>query len=296
MIRSMTGYGKGIFENDTVKFSVEMKSLNNKYSEFNLRLPRLFNSFEERLRKVLTKEIARGRVDVYVNFEAVGENSNRIKYNKNLADSYHQALAALANDRTLYPDHNTLFTLVSRFPDVIEIDREFEEEEIERLWNGLEAAVQTALQNFVDMRKREGDTLAKDMLSRLDKITELTNIVQSKAQDVIENHRIKLKKRMEEALAGVAVDEARFLNEVAHFADKSDINEEITRLRSHLAQFKDILCEEGAVGRKLDFLTQEMSREANTMGSKANFAELSKVVIELKSEVEKVREQVQNIE
>jgi len=292
----MTGYGKGVFEDTGRKFSVEMKAVNNKYSEFNLRLPRLFNPLEDRVRKALSKEIARGRVDIYINFENLGEASSRIKYNKTLADAYHQALVALASDRTLYPDHDTLFTLVSRFPDVIEIDREFGEDEVESLWQGLEAAVNMALDSFVTMRKREGEALKEDMLARLEIIANLTDDVQAKSPEVLENHRAKLKKRMEEVLAGVAVDETRFLNEVAHFADKSDINEEITRMRSHLAQFADILKEDGAVGRKLDFVTQEMAREANTMGSKANFAELSKVVIELKSEIEKIREQVQNIE
>jgi len=292
----MTGYGKGVFEDDNLKFTVEMKSVNNKYSEFNLRLPRLLNPLEEKVRKALAKEISRGRVDIYISFENTGNSNSRIKYNKQLASSYHEALASLASERTLYPDHNTLFTLVSRYPDVIEIDKEFGEDEVEQMWSGLETALQAALCNFVAMRKREGDALKSDMATRIGIISQLTDAVQTKTPDVLENHRARLKKRMEEVLAGIAVDEARFLNEVAHFADKSDINEEITRLRSHLAQFLDVLNEDGAAGRKLDFLTQEMAREGNTMGSKANFAELSKIVIELKSEVEKVREQVQNIE
>jgi uncharacterized protein (TIGR00255 family) len=310
MAGSMTGYGKGIFEDGGKKFSVEMKAVNNKYSEFNLRLPRLFNPLEERLRKLFASEISRGRVDVFINFENRSEDSHKIKYNKTLAEAYVNALKALSQDLNLAPNHDTLFNLISRFPDVIEIDREFGEEQLEELWQGLEAAAKAALERFIAMRLREGNLLKKDIKERLDKISEMIVTVEAKVPEVTENHRTKLKKRMEEALAGVALDETRFLNEVAHFCDKSDISEEITRLKSHIIQFRAILGTQdettGAhplsasppdpIGRKLDFVTQEMAREANTMGSKANFADITKIVIELKSEIEKIREQVQNIE
>ncbi|MDR2167875.1 MAG: YicC family protein [Clostridiales bacterium] len=296
MLKSMTGYGKGVFEDGGLKFSVEIKSVNNKYSEFNLRLPRLFNPLEERVRKMAAAKIARGRVDIFINFENRSESGTKIKYNKGVATAYNQALQDLAADIKLRPDHNILLKLIAKFPDVIEIEREFGDDELEALWQGLKQAAEAALAQFLQMREREGAALADDLKSRLAKIGEILGIVEAKSPEVVQNHRAKLKKRMEEALANIAIDEARFLNEVAHFTDKSDISEEITRMKSHIAQFHEILEDAGAIGRKLDFLAQEMAREANTMGGKANFADVSKIVIDLKSEVEKVREQVQNIE
>jgi len=292
----MTGYGKGVYQSENKKFSVEIKSLNNKYSEFNVRLPRLFNPLEDRLRKLLANDIARGRVDVYVNFESSGENVSKIKYNKTIATSYHKALISLVTDCALYPDHNTLFNLVAKFPEVIEIDREVTDEQLEVIWINLEQATKAALGQFLVMREREGTALRKDLQERMSKITKLLSAAEAKAPEAVQNHRTRLKKRMEEVLSGVAVDETRFLNEVAHFSDKADITEEITRMKSHIDQMSDVLLENGAVGRKLDFVAQEMAREANTMGSKANFADISKIVIDLKSEIEKIREQVQNIE
>ncbi|MCL2168796.1 MAG: YicC family protein [Defluviitaleaceae bacterium] len=296
MLRSMTGYGKGVHEDEGRKFSVEIKSVNNKYSEFNLRSPRLFNPFEERVRKLLSAKIARGRVDVYINFDNQSIEGNKIIYNKTAAKAYYQALQALMEDFGITPPDGTLLNLVAKFPDVIEIDREIGDDEVEGLWGGLEAAAMIALEQFLAMRKREGEALKGDFEERLVKITEILGQVEELAPEAVENHRTKLKKRMEEALEGIAIDEARFLNEVAHFTDKSDISEEITRMKSHIVQFREIMEQDGAIGRKLDFLSQEMAREANTMGGKANFPALSKIVINLKSEVEKIREQVQNIE
>jgi len=292
----MTGYGKGAYEVDGRKFSMEIKSVNNKYNEFNLRLPRLFNPFEEQIRKLLSAQISRGRVDAFINFDNQSDTGTKIKYNKSVATAYHQALKDLMWDVKIEPSDSTILNLISKFPDVIEIDREYADDEVQGLWAGLELAVREAVAQFIEMREREGAALKTDLLTRLARVSEVLSIVEEKAPEVVENHRAKLKKRMEEALAGVAVDEARFLNEVAHFTDKSDISEEITRMKSHLVQFHEILSEGGGIGRKLDFLTQEMMREANTMGSKANYADMSKTVIELKSEVEKIREQVQNIE
>jgi uncharacterized protein (TIGR00255 family) len=297
MLKSMTGYGKGVFEEGGQKFSVEIKAVNNKYCELNLRLPRLFNPLEERVRKLLSATISRGRVDIYLSFENRSESASRIKYNKAMATAYNQALQDLSLDIKLRPDHNILFELIAKFPDIIEIDREFGEDEIEGLWQGAKTALEAALAQFSLMREREGLALKQDLDFRLGKAAELLDIVEEKSPEVVQNHRNKLKKRMEEALAGVAaIDEARFLNEVAHFTDKSDISEEIARMKSHIAQFYTIMGDGGAVGRKLDFLTQEMAREANTIGSKANLIDISKIALELKSEIEKIREQVQNVE
>jgi len=292
----MTGYGKGVFEDAGHKFSVEIKSVNNKFSEFNLRLPRLFNPFEERLRKLMSAEISRGRIDAYIGYENNSEAATKIKYNSTVAKTYYAALKELMQDIEIEPSDSTLLNLVSKFPDVIEIDREVDDTEAEGLLAGLEEAVSLALSAFIQMREREGAALKTDLKARLATLCEVLGQVEAKAPEVNENHRVRLKKRMEDTLAGIAVDEVRFLNEVAHFSDKSDISEEITRMKSHIAQFHEILEADGAIGRKLDFLTQEMAREANTMGGKSNLADMQKIVIELKSEVEKIREQVQNIE
>jgi len=292
----MTGYGKGVFEDAGHRFSVEIKSVNNKFGEFNLRLPRLFNPFEEQLRKYFSTEISRGRVDAYISYENNSDAATKIKYNSAAAKNYHKVLKELMLDIEIEPSDSTLLNLISKFPDVIEIDREVDDTEVKELWTGLEEAARLALFAFVQMREREGEALKTDLKARLKTLCEVLGQVEAKAPEVNENHRIKLKKRMYDALAEVVVDEARFLNEVAHFADKSDISEEITRMKSHIAQFNEILEADGAIGRKLDFLTQEMAREANTMGGKSNLADMQKIVIELKSEVEKVREQVQNIE
>ena len=300
MLKSMTGYGKGVFEDAQAKFSVEIKSVNNKFGEFNLRLPRLFNPLEEPVRKLLSSRISRGRVDCYITYENLEKNSINIKYNKAAAVSYHAVLMELAWDVNIQASDSTLLSLISKFPDVIEIERHAvdETDQTDELWAGLKQAVEQALDKFIEMRTLEGSTLRKDFTARLAHIHGILAQIEQKSPEVTQSHRARLKKRMEDALAGVAIDEARFLNEVAHFSDKSDISEEITRMKSHLAQFEDMISEniDAPLGRKLDFLTQEMAREANTMGSKSNFADLSKIVIDLKSEVEKIREQVQNIE
>ncbi|MCL2235249.1 MAG: YicC family protein [Defluviitaleaceae bacterium] len=296
MIRSMTGYGKGVFEDASGKISVEMRAVNNKFCEMNFRLPRLFNPFEDRLRKSFNSQVSRGRVDVYISFTANPDGADTIRYNPQIAGAYHEILKQISEEFAPEVSHSTMMNLIARFPDVVEIDRETPDDKVDGLWNGLKAAADEALVKFINMREIEGQALKADFLGRVDNMDKILKVIETHAPKVVEHQRERLKKRMEEALATVAIDEARFLNEVAHFADKTDINEEITRMKSHMAQFADVLEEEGAIGRKLDFVTQEMAREANTMGSKANYADLSKIVIELKSEVEKIREQVQNIE
>jgi len=292
----MTGYGKGVFEDETAKISVEMRAVNNKYCELNFRLPRLFNGFEDRLRKALSHQVSRGRVDIYVNFQALNSGAENLRYNPKVATAYHRILMDIKTQLALDANDNTVLNLVTRFPDVVEIDREMDKDKVDGMWDGLNAATNEALSNFLTMRETEGAALKADFIARITNLHKILVMVEKDTPKVVEHQRNRLKKRMEEALSGVDVDETRFLNEIAHFADKTDISEEIIRMKSHMAQFMDVLEEDGAIGRKLDFVTQEMAREANTMGSKANFADLSKIVIELKSEVEKIREQVQNVE
>jgi len=292
----MTGYGKGEMQVGERSFAVEIRAVNNKFCEFHIRMPRIFNPLEDRLRKLLAAQIFRGRIDVSVNFRTNSTQDAKIVYNEALAENYHTVLTAISRKFNLRGHDGDILGLVSRFPDVVEIDRDLGDTALDSLWSDISSATEDAISRFLTMRETEGAVLAANIREKGLNIEKLLAIIEKKAPDVTENYRKKLQKRMEDALAGVVVDEQRFLNEVAHFADKSAIDEEITRLKSHLAQLPQILDEGGAVGRKLDFLAQELAREANTIGSKANFADITKVVIDLKGEIEKIREQVQNIE
>ena len=296
MIRSMTGYGKGVKQAEERSFAVEIRSVNNKYCEFHIRIPRIFNPLEDRLRKQLGERIFRGRVDVSVNFRTNSTQDTKIVYNPALARSYHAVLTEISHKFKLRGHDGDMLGLIARFPDVVEIDRELGDTALEEIWTEMGEAASIAIDNFLAMREAEGASLAANIRQKARKIGQLLSVIEERAPLVTENYREKLKKRMDEAMAGIAVDEYRFLNEIAHFADKAAIDEEITRLKSHLSQLPHILDEGGAVGRKLDFLAQEMARETNTIGSKANFADITKVVIDLKGEIEKIREQVQNIE
>jgi len=295
-IYSMTGYGKGENQVGGRQYAVELKSVNNKYCEFNIRLPRFFNPLEERLRKQLAARIFRGRVDVNISFATDAASDAKISYNAALAKSYHHVLTQISTDFDLNPDDSKIIELIARLPDVVELDKNFEESTLDEIFIELSEACTKAIDGFLAMRAREGGVLAADIRSRGSRIQNLLSTISSEAATVVENYRERLKKRMTEALSGIAIDEARFLNEIAHFADKAAIDEEITRLDSHIQQLYQILDEGGTIGRKLDFLAQEMAREVNTIGSKANSTSISRIVIELKGEVEKIREQVQNIE
>jgi uncharacterized protein (TIGR00255 family) len=292
----MTGYGKAEKQANERSFAVEIRGVNNKYCEFHIRMPRIFNPLDDRLRKLLGERILRGRVDVSVNFRTNSAKDIQIVYNPALARSYHAVLTEISRKFNLRGHDGDILGLIARFPDVVEIDRELGDAALEGLWADLSEAAAAAVSRFLAMREAEGAALAANIREKGQKAGQLLSAIEEQAPAVTENYRKKLKKRMDEAMADIAVDEYRFLNEVAHFADKASIDEEIVRLKSHLAQLPHILDEGGAVGRKLDFLAQEMAREANTIGSKANFADITKIVIELKSEIEKIREQVQNIE
>lgn len=296
MVRSMTGFGKGVFKDDASKISVEMRAVNSKFCEMNFKLPKYFNQFEDRLRKEFLKQISRGKVDVYVSFSSNSDGADTIRYNPQIAESYYKILKQISKEFAQEASDNTILGLIANLPNVVEVDRENTDKEMGGVWNGLKTAAYTALTNLIAMREVEGRALKADFLGRIDDLHNILAVVEYRSPDVVKYQQERLKKRMEEALATVAIDQVRFLNEVAHFADRSDISEEIIRMKSHLAQFVSVLNEGRSIGRKLDFITQEMAREANTMGSKANFADMSKIVIELKSQIEKVREQVQNIE
>lgn len=294
MARSMTGFGRGESVDDLVgRIVVEAKAVNHRFSEVMIRTPRQMSQLEDRLRKLVQTQVSRGRVDMFVTWEQSGLRARRIKVDKELAVAYHNALKELGE--AIGSNSEISSETLAKLPDVLSV----EEGEIsaDAFWSALEVAAVQAVENLVTMRESEGLGLAQDLASRLDEIERIAGEVAQRAPLVVEEYRGKLNRRLEELLPqGSAVDPARLAQEVAIFADRSDIAEEIQRLGSHLSQFRGTLFSEGAVGRKLDFVTQELGREINTIGSKANDAEITSLVVTAKAELEKIREQVQNIE
>ena len=292
MIRSMTGYGRGEFEKDGRKFIVEMRSVNHRYGDISVKMPRFMMFLEDRIKKTAAARVIRGKTDIYINFESSYEGDVEVIFNENLADSYMEKVHQIEERYGVTsPDK---LTLVARYPDVITSKKA--EEDMDVIWETLLPALNEALDKFIEMREAEGENLKKDILVKNDNIAVLLKAVEEKAPLVAEEYRQKLMQRLAGLLDETEIDEQRILTEVTIFADKACIDEEITRLKSHIDQRKNILENGGQVGRKLDFLVQEMNREANTIGSKSNNIDVTKKVVEIKSEIEKIREQVQNIE
>ncbi|KMT21444.1 YicC/YloC family endoribonuclease [Clostridium cylindrosporum] len=293
MIKSMTGYGRGSAESDGKGFNVEIKSVNNRYLDINIRLPRMINSLEDRIRKEITSKVSRGKIDVYITLEDSSEKDVSIKVDDNMAKAYYNAYSHIKNLLGITED--IPLSLVSKAPDVIVVEKN--EEDLEEIYKVLSLALSEALNMFVDMRQVEGEKLSEDVLNRCDDILSMMNTIEERSPTVVSEYREKITQRINEFLGEIEVDEARLLNEVAFFSDKCSITEEIVRLKSHILQLKDTLKNSNdSVGRKLDFLIQEMNRETNTIGSKANDLLITKTVVDIKSEIEKIREQIQNIE
>jgi uncharacterized protein (TIGR00255 family) len=290
----MTGYGRGEAQSDEVgRLVVEVKAVNHRFSEVVIRSPRQLSQLEERLRKIVQTAIARGRVDMFVTWEQTGLRARRIKVDKELAVAYHSALKELGE--AIGSKTEISSETVAKLPDVLSV----EEGEVgaDAFWAVLEPAASQAIANLVAMRDREGAGLARDMEARLAEIERLAGEIQGRAPLVVEEYRTKLARRVEELLPqGVTLDPGRLAQEVAITADRCDIAEELQRLASHIGQFRSVLTADDSVGRKLDFLTQELGREINTIGSKANDAQMAALAIEAKAELEKIREQVQNVE
>ncbi|MEA4973246.1 MAG: YicC/YloC family endoribonuclease [Candidatus Metalachnospira sp.] len=292
MIKSMTGYGRGENESDNRKFSVEIKSVNHRYNDISIRLPRSMNYLEDKIRKILMKKIMRGKTDVYITFETFSNDDINIKINEPLAKAYCEKLDYLKLYYGLTGDN--ILDLVAKFPDVITVEKVQEDEDT--VWNALLPALEGAIDSFVSMREAEGESLKEDVLKKTEFIEEYVSKIKERAPFVAEDYRKRLTDRLNELLADTNIDEQRILTEVTVFADRACIDEEITRLGSHINQLRDIFCKDESIGRKLDFLIQEMNREANTIASKSNDIRITQITIELKSEIEKIREQIQNIE
>ncbi len=292
MIKSMTGFGRGEAADDYRKITVELKSVNHRYLDINVKMPRKLNYFETAVRGMVKNGVSRGKVDVFVTYEDLAERDVSVKYSPVLAREYLDYLETMAVDLSL--DDDIRVSTLARFPEVLTMEEEpIDEDEVLAL---LETAFAEALERFVEVRVREGEQLREDLTEKLDHM--LTNVdrVEEREPQIVAEYREKLNQKVHDLLADVQIDESRIASEIVIFADKICTDEETVRLRSHIQAMRDALTEEEDVGRKLDFLAQEMNREANTILSKANDLATSDIGIELKTEIEKIREQVQNIE
>ena len=285
MVKSMTGYGRAeeVFNGCTI--TVELRSVNNRYLDCNVRIPRLYLFAEEGIKTRVQNTISRGKVDVFVTLDSAGAERVQVTVNKPVADGYYTALKRLSEEYGLSGDISV--SLLSRFPEVLLAEKA--EEDVEQM-------LDRALADFDQMRTREGERLKEDILSRAAAIEHKVSLVEQRSPQTVAEYRAKLEARISEVLANTQLDPARILTEAAIFADKVAVDEETVRLRSHVGQLREMLSKGGATGRKLDFLIQEFNREANTIGSKCSDIEVAGHVVDIKAEIEKIREQVQNIE
>ncbi len=294
MIKSMTGFGRGEFSDGKWNVTVEIRTVNHRYCDIAVRMPRRYSFVEDKVRKTIREKISRGKVDVSILVENITESDVTIRLNEPVADQYIENLNRLKNEFRL--DGEISLSLIAQMPEVLKQIPDVEDEE--EMTHCILTPVMQAVENLEEMRAAEGRKLAQDLLMRADLIRELVSRIEVKADDVPREYAKRLRDRIGELLEGsVEIPEDRIMVEAAIFADKCNITEELTRLKSHMDQMKTIITESsGADGKKLDFLVQEMNREANTIGSKANNLEITSLMLQIKAEIEKIREQVQNIE
>ena len=292
MIKSMTGFGRSELVKEDRKITVEMKSVNHRYLDVNMKMPKKLNFFEVAIRNELKNYIQRGKVDIFISYEDYTETNLCVKYNKELAAEYMNYLEQMAEDFSL--DNDVRVSALSRYPEVLTMEEQTIDEE--ELWIMLSEAIGKAAEGFVESRIKEGENLKEDLIAKLDGMLVHVTYITERSPEIIAQYRSKLEDKVKELLGDAQIDESRLLTEVTIFADKVCVDEELVRLRSHIETMKENLQKGGSIGRKLDFIAQEMNREANTILSKANDLEISNRAIELKTEIEKVREQVQNIE
>ncbi len=289
---SMTGYGKGEIEENGIKIVVEVKSVNHRFLDLGIKLPRLLISFEDSVRSQIKNRIARGHLDVFVNYKDTTDELSNITYNQNLTDKYIQIAENIADKYNIQNDISVsnLFGLKNV---IEEDDSELDSELLQKL---ISNALDIALDNLIIMRTNEGAKIESNLMEKLDILHDVATKIEEYAPIQVENYRNKLRSRIQEALGDIAVDENKLMNEIVFYADKVATDEEFTRLKAHINHFKEIAEKGGAIGRSLDFITQELNREANTIGSKCSDLSVSNYVLTLKTEIEKIREQIQNIE
>ena len=292
MIKSMTGFGRCELVRDSRKFTVELKSVNHRYLDVNIRMPKKLNFFESSIRSLLKQYAARGKVDLFISYEDSAQNQVSLKYNEALAAEYLDCFRKMEEQFGL--ENDIRVSALSRYPEVITMEEQAVDEE--ELWSLLKETLEGAFTQFVETRITEGENLKKDLLGKLDGILEDVEAIEKRSPEIVKEYREKLEEKVQELLGDTQIDENRFATEIVLFADKICTDEELVRLRSHVLHMKATLDEESGIGRKLDFIAQEMNREANTILSKANDLDVSNHAINLKTEIEKIREQIQNIE
>ena len=292
MIKSMTGFGRCEFTDEKRKFTVELKSVNHRYLDINIKMPKKLNFFESSIRALLKEYIERGKVDVYITYEDYTEDNYALKYNAALAAQYLDYLNRMAEEFGL--ENDIRVSNLSRYPDVLVMEEQDVDEK--ELWDGLERALRGACEQFVASRIKEGENLKVDLIDKLDHMISYIDFIEKRSPLIMEEYRKRLEDKIKEILGDRQMDDGRIATEVTIYADKVCVDEETVRLRSHINTTKDTLLEGGSIGRKLDFIAQEMNREANTILSKANNIQISDTGINLKTSIEKVREQIQNIE
>jgi len=288
----MTGFGRCEVSEGSRKFTVEMKSVNHRYLDVNMKMPKKLNFFESSIRSELKNYIQRGKVDLFISYEDFSESNVCVKYNKEIAGEYMKYLNQMAEEFSL--DNDVRVSSLSRYPEVFTMEEQVIDDA--ELWKELQSALQGAAESFVETRIREGENLKEDLIGKLDGMLAHVDFILERSPQIVSEYKQKLTEKVKELLEDTKIDESRLLMEVTIFADKVCVDEEIVRLRSHITTMKETLIEGGSIGRKLDFIAQEMNREANTILSKANDLDISNRAIELKTEIEKVREQIQNIE
>lgn len=292
MIKSMTGYGRSQMIINGRDILVEIRSVNHRYYEYNSRVPRTYNYIDEKLKALLKSGISRGKVDVSVSINNIEGRDTEIAINKGVAEGYVKALRGVADELGV-ADDLTLSNLI-RLPDVFIVQKTPDDED--EIWNDVSTVANEALERFVKMRETEGEKMRNDVLSKADFIVEMVGRVEELSPQTVESYRERLYKKLSEVLEGKDIDQQRILTEAAIFAEKIAVDEETVRLRSHISQLRELVNSDETIGRKLDFIVQEMNREVNTIGSKAQDLNITKIVVDMKAELEKIREQIQNIE
>jgi uncharacterized protein (TIGR00255 family) len=292
MIKSMTGFGRSTYENDGREYIVEIKSVNNRFNDINIKMPRNLNYLEEKIRKQILSNISRGKVEVSIQLNNNSDLGKKINLNTDIANRYIEELKKLTEETNIIDNINIMD--IAKFPDVLNIKIDEEAEEI--IEKELFIALDSAINSFLDMRQKEGSKIKVDLENRIEVIKQKIEQISSISAGLVDEYVVKLETRIKELLKTDVVDQTRLAQEVVIYSDKCSVEEEITRLKSHISQFLNLLNENIAIGKKLDFLIQEMNRETNTIGSKANNLEITNFVVDIKTELENIREQIQNIE
>ncbi len=292
MVKSMTGFGRACKEVDGYVITVELKSVNHRYFDFSSRCPRQYGFIDDKIKSFVNSKVARGKIDCYVGIEALNTESADVVVNNTLASAYVKALKEISTNYDLKEDFGA--STVARFPDVLIVKKADEDED--KIWQLVKTVAEEAIDKFTQMRCVEGRKMYDDVYSRSQFILDTVSFIEERSPQTVKEYNDKLVERVHELLGDVTLDESRILQEVAIYADKVAVAEETVRLRSHIAQLREFISSDEPVGRKLDFLVQEINRETNTIGSKCNDVEIAKKVVEVKAEIEKIREQIQNIE